>query len=200
MCAVAPMTLVIKTKKMTLEHEMNSLDLESELVEIKDLKVEDFLDFGRYGEFEALHAILESEYSFKLSSCDENRISLLHMVAANGHLDCAELLLKCPQVQEKCLNSCNTEGNTPLHWAALNSHVSLVRSLLEHGADISIKNHADRTPFDEAVAHEKFEITAAMIEFLENNQETKQPSETSETAVQTDQETIESVVTEVNEE
>lgn len=185
----------VKKIKMTLEHGMNSLDLDSELVEIKDLKVEDFLDFARYGEFEALEAIFESEYSSKLALCDENKISLLHMVAANGHLDCAELLLKCPQVQEMCLNSCNMEGNTPLHWAGLNSHVSLVRSLLEHGADINIKNHADRTPFDEAVAHEKFEITYAMIEFLEKNQKTMQDTDSVEKDTQINQSSTESTIT-----
>ena len=156
---------------MTLEHEMNFLDLDSELVELKDLKVEDLLDLARYGEFEALQAILDSEYSFKLALCDENKVSLLHMVAANGHLECAELLLKSPLVRENCLNSFNIEGNTPLHWGALNSHVSMVRLLLMNGADINIKNYADRTPFEEAVANEKFEITAAMIEFLEKKQD-----------------------------
>lgn len=159
---------------MTLEHEMNSLDLESELVEIEDLQVEDFLDFARYGEFEALKSIFDSEYVSKLAKCDNNGISLLHMAAANGHYECASLLLKCPQVHENSLNLVNTEGNTPLHWAALNSHVNLVRLLLEHGADINIKNNADQTPFDEAVANEKFDVTAAIIEFLENVQKQKE--------------------------
>lgn len=185
-----------KKFKMTLENEMHSLDLDSEIVDIKDLKVEDLLDFARYGEFEALQTILDSEYSSELALCDENKISLLHMVAANGHLECAELLLKNAQVRGKCLNSCNMEGNTPLHWAALNSHASLVRLLLENGADINIKNFADRSPFDEAVAHEKFEITAVMIDFLEKNQNTKQSSETSDGPNQINQETIEAVAEE----
>ena len=158
---------------MPLEH-LNSLDLESELVEIEELTVEDFLDFARYGELEALKAISESEHASKLALCDENKISLLHMVAANGHFECAELLLKCPQVREISLNSVNTEGNTALHWAALNSHIPLVRLLLENGADFTIKNSVDRTPFDEAVVNEKFEVTAAIIEFLEKSQESKE--------------------------
>lgn len=158
---------------MSIEQEMNSLDLESELVEIEDLKVEDFLDFARYGETEALQAIFESEHAPKLALCDENKISLLHMVAANGHVECAELLLKCSQVREISLNSVNTEGNTPLHWASLNSQVPLVRLLLDNGADFNIKNYIDRTAFDEAVANEKFEVTSAIIEFLEKSQERK---------------------------
>ena len=171
---------------MTLEHDMSSLDLESELVEIKDLKVEDFLDFARYGEYEALSAILESEHASKLALSDDNRISLLHMTAANGHFECTELLLKCPQVREISLNSINTEGNTPLHWAALNSHVSLVRLLLTHGADFNIKNSFNRTPFDEAVASEKFEVTAAIIEFLEKHQNQNQEIVDSNSSCQND--------------
>lgn len=172
---------------MTIEHEMNALDLDSEFVEIQDLKVEDLLDFARYGELEALQSIFESEYASRLASFDGNKVSLLHMVAANGYLECAELLLKCPEVCKDSLNSTNSEGNTPLHWAALNSHVPLVRLLLESGADIKIKNSVDRTPFDEAVAGEKFEVTAAIIEFLEKSQDQKQTMQVSSESVSNDQ-------------
>lgn len=159
---------------MTLEHEMEPTDLDSELVEIADLKVEDLLDFARYGEVEALTAISESEYAFKLAMCDDQNISLLHMVSANGHLECADLLLKCTQVRENTINMCNMEGNTALHWAALNSHVAIVRLLLENGADINIKNKIERTAFDEAAAAEKYDVTSAIIEFLESSQGKRQ--------------------------
>ena len=155
---------------MTIEKDLSSLDLNSDLVEIKDLQIEDLLDFARYGEFETLEAIFESEYISKLWAYDAHRTSLLHMVAANGHYDCAKLLLSCPEIREKCLNSTNTDGNTPLHWAAFNSQVTLVRLLLEHGADLNIKNSVDRTAFDEAMARESLDVIATMIEFLENSQ------------------------------
>lgn len=164
---------------MTLEYEMDHTDLDSELVEISDLKVEDLLDFARYGEIGALSAILESEYAFKLAMCDDQNISLLHMVSANGHLECANLLLKCPGVYENVINLCNMEGNTALHWAVLNSHVSIVRLLLENGADVNIKNKNERTAFDEAVAAEKFDITSAIIEYLESSQGKGQSAEES---------------------
>lgn len=40
------------------------------------------------------------------------------------------------------LNSRNYTGNTPLHWAALNTHLDCVKALVEAGADISLKNDA----------------------------------------------------------
>lgn len=94
---------------MTIEKDLNSLDLNSDLVEIEDLQIEDLLDFARYGELEVLEAIFESEYIAKLSAFDEHKTSLLHMVAANGHYECAKLLLSCPEVREKSLNSTNTK-------------------------------------------------------------------------------------------
>ena len=166
---------------MTIELDLNSLDLNSDLVEIKDLQIEDLLDFARYGELDALEAIFESDYIVKLSAVDEHKTSLLHMVAANGHYECAKLLLSLPEVREKTLNSTNTEGHTPLHWAAFNSQVTLVRLLLEHGANFNIKNFADRTPFDEAVARELFDVTETIIEFLEKSQNNQDPADSSET-------------------
>jgi hypothetical protein len=40
------------------------------------------------------------------------------------------------------LNYRNYTGNTPLHWAALNTHLDCVKALVEAGADISLKNDA----------------------------------------------------------
>lgn len=159
---------------MTVEQEPAVYDVdECEVVEIQDLQVEDLLDFARYGEYEALKAISESEYASKLASFDSQNVSLLHMTSANGHFECTKLLLECPEVVDKCINIKNAEGNTPLHWAALNAHVNVVCLLLEKGADITLKNSIDRSAFDEAVAAEKFEVTSAIIAFLEKSQESK---------------------------
>lgn len=40
------------------------------------------------------------------------------------------------------LNYRNYTGNTPLHWAALNTHLDCVKALVDAGADISLKNDA----------------------------------------------------------
>jgi len=40
------------------------------------------------------------------------------------------------------INHGNNAGNTPLHWAALNTHLNCVKALVEAGADISAKNNA----------------------------------------------------------
>jgi ankyrin repeat protein len=40
------------------------------------------------------------------------------------------------------VNHRNYSGNTPLHWAALNTHLECVKALVEAGADIAVKNDA----------------------------------------------------------
>ena len=40
------------------------------------------------------------------------------------------------------VNHRNHSGNTPLHWAALNTHLECVKALVEAGADVTIKNDA----------------------------------------------------------
>ena len=40
------------------------------------------------------------------------------------------------------LNTQNAAGNTPLHWAALNGHLPVVKGLINMGADPTVINNA----------------------------------------------------------
>lgn len=53
-----------------------------------------------------------------------------------------EALKTQPEQLQKLINHRNHSGNTPLHWAALNTHLDCVKVLVEAGADISVKNDA----------------------------------------------------------
>ncbi|KAB8072124.1 ankyrin repeat-containing domain protein [Aspergillus leporis] len=76
---------------------------------------------------------------------------LLHFPAANGNSEILNYLLQLlaqgeTQLEQAqvaaVINHRNHSGNTPLHWAALNTHLECVKALVEAGADISIKNDA----------------------------------------------------------
>ena len=61
------------------------------------------------------------------------------------------------------LNLQNASGNTPLHWAALNGHLSAVRLLIEAGADPTVVNKAGKDAVYEAEANEKNEVAAWLL-------------------------------------
>jgi len=106
-----------------------------------------------------------------------SRACLLHYPAANGNLDIITYLLEKlstsppstesftePSIQSNGANSTskseeerqgfvntqNVNGNTPLHWAALNGHIEVVKALVKAGADPTVVNEAGRDVVVEA--------------------------------------------------
>ncbi|KAF5375535.1 hypothetical protein D9615_009192 [Tricholomella constricta] len=115
---------------------------------------DDVLLAGRYGDLDDIREFVSKFGSEPLAEIrDENDNCILHMVCGNGHLDILEYLL--PLVPSSLLAAQNSAKSTPLHWAALNKHLSVVQRLVEYpdgpGIDlIDIKNAAGHTPIGEA--------------------------------------------------
>ncbi|NWV42402.1 PP16A phosphatase, partial [Grantiella picta] len=70
--------------------------------------------------------------------------TLLHVAAANGYLEAAELLLE----HRASTDSRDEDGWQPLHAAACWGQVPLVELLVAHGADLTAKSLLDETPLD----------------------------------------------------
>jgi hypothetical protein len=62
------------------------------------------------------------------------------------------------------LNAQNKAGNTPLHWAALNGHLPLVKLLLESGADVSILNASGHDAVYEAEINDKNDVVDFLLQ------------------------------------
>ncbi|TDL16455.1 cytoplasmic protein [Rickenella mellea] len=108
----------------------------------------------RYGELEEVQQFVE-KYGKEIVSDikDENGNTVLHMVSGNGHLEVLNYLLTI--VSPSIIGVLNNSRSSPLHWAALNSHLAVAKTLVEFpggpGVDlIDIKNDAGRTPLGEA--------------------------------------------------
>ncbi|KAG5653785.1 hypothetical protein H0H81_010455 [Sphagnurus paluster] len=138
---------------------------------------EDVLLAGRYGDLEDLREFVSKFGSQPLAAIrDENENCILHMVCGNGHLDALEYLL--PLVPSSLLAAQNSSKSTPLHWAALNKHLSVVQKLVEYpdgpGIDlIDIKNTAGHTPLGEAELAEWDEGAAWLVKMM--NLESEDP-------------------------
>ncbi|KAL4249248.1 Ankyrin repeat-containing domain superfamily protein [Abortiporus biennis] len=108
----------------------------------------------RYGDLEDIKQFVEKFGSHSLNDIrDENGNCVLHMVCGNGHTECLDYLID--KVSPTLLSIQNNAKSTPLHWAALNSHLPIVQKLVQFpkgpGVDlIDVKNTAGRTPLGEA--------------------------------------------------
>ncbi|KAK3057411.1 ankyrin repeat-containing protein [Extremus antarcticus] len=106
--------------------------------------------------------------------------TVLHFASANGFLDLVKSFLhqlvpvantngvngtSADQSQSpQFVNRQNQEGNTPLHWAAYNGHLEIVKSLIDVGADMWIKNSAGHLAMFEAERAEKNDVVQHLLQ------------------------------------
>jgi ankyrin repeat protein len=99
---------------------------------------------------------------------DNDNESPLHYSASTGNLEIARLLLEQGTTS---LNDSNAVkhggfvGNwTPLHLACLNSHSEMVQLLVDHGANIEVKDGVKRTPLILSVEGGSMQVVQVLVE------------------------------------
>ena len=92
----------------------------------------------------------------------------LHMAACHMHLDAVGVLLK----HNACLNSGNFRGETPLYEVVTSSNsswegerVTVMRQLLEHGADPNQRSNYHRSPLHEASSRGQLEAAQLLLSY-----------------------------------
>ena len=96
----------------------------------------DIFTASHQGKIEVIRALIESGHA-RATDRDDDRITPLHMAAANDRLEaCAYLIEQGAEV--------NAVGGkllaTPLHWAARNGHMKTIVLLIQHGAEPRLVN------------------------------------------------------------
>lgn len=106
----------------------------------------------------------------------ESGNTVLHFCSANGFVDLLSSLLAQLSGSDgqgqghghgrtaSLVNHGNKEGNTPLHWAAYNGHLAIVKLLVAAGADMWAKNSAGHLSMFEAERADKSEVVQYLLE------------------------------------
>ncbi|XP_042615158.1 ankyrin repeat domain-containing protein 53 [Cyprinus carpio] len=96
---------------------------------------------------------------------DKHGLSVLHIAALHGHLDCIELLLEADGSVD--VNSSCPHGRRPVHMVLSaqsrpNTHACLIY-LLEHGAQINVSTDEGLTPLHLAAAEGLTDCTETLV-------------------------------------
>ncbi|XP_062517076.1 osteoclast-stimulating factor 1-like [Corticium candelabrum] len=82
-----------------------------------------------------------------VNGLDKSGSTALHWVANGGHVECAQILLKTPNIE---INAQNKLGDTPLHNAAWKNHPEIVQMLLARAARTDLLNKEKKSAYDMA--------------------------------------------------
>ncbi|CAI5673336.1 unnamed protein product [Oreochromis niloticus] len=98
-----------------------------------------------------------------LSEKDECGASPLHHAAAGGHITLIQFISTVTDAQD--LNSCDEQGNVPLHWAVERNKVESCKALLDLGANPNILNTALLSPLHLAVSHGHSNLVGVLLSY-----------------------------------
>lgn len=140
-------------------------------------EVDDLLYFTRANEADDLKKTIDElaqKYScgskevLEAAVDPETGNTVLHFCSANGLSQLLPSLLSQLSITEdsssEFVNIGNKEGNTPLHWAAYNGHLAVVKQLVAVGADMWKKNAAGHLAMFEAERADKNEVVQYLLE------------------------------------
>jgi ankyrin repeat protein len=88
----------------------------------------------------------------------------LPAAAYSGILEVVRILIECDPAN---INAREEDGETPLHWASRSYNFkdgSVLRLLLEHGADVNAQSQTGRTPLHVASYRGALEVVRVLLE------------------------------------
>jgi ankyrin repeat protein len=127
---------------------------------------EELLECARYGESDAIRAILEVHSEF-INTADYGGNTALHKAAANGHVSTVSLLLA-----KGAKHTQNENGATPLHWAAGAGKSTVCKLLLDHFDALSNKSDEGEVKMLDVLLKNSFGRSALTEAFTSGDTET----------------------------
>ena len=90
-------------------------------------------------------------------------ISILHQACESGNINIVKMLINHPDININILQTYQKKYPTPIFKAVSSCHINIVKLLLEHGADIDIKNDDGETVLHLAVKQNSIKLTTLLI-------------------------------------
>ncbi len=109
--------------------------------------------------YEFVKNLLNQKINFDLRDSRNN--TPLHISLKSDAVKIASILINTVGAQG--INKANSKGQTPLHIAAANNHITLVERLLKNRADVNITDKNGNTPLHYAVLKENVEVIRLLI-------------------------------------
>ncbi|XP_051878576.1 transient receptor potential cation channel subfamily A member 1-like [Pristis pectinata] len=134
----------------------SSIQNMDELTSQKSINIFKMVDRGDITQIEKLM----EEDGDCLSRMDERKSTPLHHAAGAGHLNILTLIIG--HANFEVLNVIDSNGNTPLHWAAEKDQAHIVQTLLNRGANPNILNNIHLSPLHVAVSLNQNAVVKAL--------------------------------------
>jgi ankyrin repeat protein len=112
-----------------------------------------------FGRVNIVHFLLSKGANIDAPSRNDQLVTPLHSALANPHNSAVGQLLIGAGAN---VNVRQSQGYTPLHYAAANGLDLVVRSLLAHGVDTTIRNQQGKTAYDLAVERGNLSTTGLL--------------------------------------
>lgn len=138
-------------------------------IDIKDENKTTSLHYAvRKGHEQVVELLLEHGADF---TARNNHDSVLHAAVSSGNIKIAKLILKKIRSNhdfQKYIDLKDTEGDTPLMWAAEKGLVDMTKLLLNNGAAVDLKNKIGMTALDWAIKNGHNEVAGVLTD-IEND-------------------------------
>lgn len=115
------------------------------------------------GRTKDLEALLADGLDVNCGNC--RYIPLLHHAAYFGYLEYVKRLVEAYHAD---IHTKDYYQNTPLHGAARQGHLEIVKYLMSLGADAMSRNHLGYTPFQEAAARGHLNVVKLFVKMVGN--------------------------------
>lgn len=98
-----------------------------------------------------------------LTEEDTQKMTLLHHAAFSGNLPVVRAMFAVQPNRSVNLDAADSDGWTPLHYAADRGHVEVAQVLLDEGANVNARDTSKRTPLHLAALTGLVEVMKVLL-------------------------------------